>query len=135
MSDTFFCLTYNMHLVYFLQIARHISISPQANLVGVENTICSSECKPLSTSFWKKYGIDKKTSLQDAQAAGYARFEKSLGRISFGLKMFGPKMFSSIFWLNWTILIKRRTKNYSPLLYMEVIVSHFVNIEVSKIEN
>ena len=52
---------------------------------------------------WKKIKQARKSS-EDTQVTGYARFEKSLGLVSFGSKRFGPKIFLLIFSLNWIIL-------------------------------
>ena len=47
-------------------------------------------------------------SSEDTQVTGFARFEKSLGRVSFGSKKFGPKILLWIFSLNWMISQKNK---------------------------
>ena len=45
--------------------------------------------------------INKLAKARKTRKSGYARFEKSLGRVSFGSKNFEPKIFVSIFEIFW----------------------------------
>ena len=83
-------------------------------------------------NFWKSSNASwlseqARKSSEDTQVSGYARFEKSLGRVSFGSKKFGPKIFLLIFSLNWIIFLFPRPKIFWLIFSLNWIVlrKHF----------
>ena len=75
---------------------------------------------PKQITFVSKRGEKQaRKSSEDTQVSGYARFEKSLGRVSFGSKNFGPKFFLLIFSLNCIIFFFQFT--HTPDQFQDIL--------------